>query len=903
MHVVDGEMCYYRSKAKNHAVEVKKVEDIMEVRVFVPPATAMVEEAAATAPVHGKEASTGKDASSMQGHGKNATVVGGHGKEASAASALADGHGKELSVVGKRIAGYSRDPSSGGPGLSRDSSSSSIGVHSQAKELSRSSIVGRARSATVTNRASVAARDGVDFEIVYKGGATIVHTTQSTEQRDLFIKELGRLRLENYDVCKRLSMTDASLEAEMRKSGRNADSEAGWFDDVKLAHVVDDGRLGKGEDRALIAVMGRSRITISFVESTWQSLKSDCAFVLDTGNIIYRWYGVNSSRMARAKAMDVAARIRKERSNRPKLQLVEDDDAPILLAFYELLHVDHHAMMSALPDLTDDDYKARTCPVKIYRVIPTAPRWSSRFFLIYEGHHPSKRLLENEAIVVVESYAEVFLWTGKGANAEARSMGLVLARHIALRMRERVEVSGQVFVQRVFHERETAVFREKFADYEGTLPISMRMADAKGNVAAAVKQKPIDPKILLTPLVVEHPAIDNGKGGRSQFFLVKDFAKEPVRQPVSGQFFRGESYIILYTFRPPGSGIDRSVSYFWQGSQSKITEKGTSAMMTVELCKETSGEVTQTRVVEGKGNLGTIIRLGISVDAEAEKYPMAFDVRMTFPGVCKAIETDVGELTFNSSHVSVIITRSVSYVWEGSFSNKAERDHAQLVVKKFSQHSVRVVSDGAADKEFDDTVKALGVKAAEETVKVKKRSIPRLFACASGTGMVTIEEVPQYIQEDLDPHIVMILDAGPQIFIWFGPTSKTNEKVIGMEAIVQYAGLREEKPAVVVTYAYQEPPEFTRCFQGWTRKKFPKDKTNLKVRVRPVDEVLKQYKVDTYPAEVLLSDRLPENVDVTKLEMYLSEEEFEYIFKMKKEDYSNMLSWKREKVKKDVGFF
>lgn len=54
---------------------------------------------------------------------------------------------------------------------------------------------------------------------------------------------------------------------------------------------------------------------------------------------------------------------------------------------------------------------------------------------------------------------------------------------------------------------------------------------------------------------------------------------------------------------------------------------------------------------------------------------------------------------------------------------------------------------------------------------------------------------------------------------------------------------------------------------------------------------------------VLTSKNLPEGVDVTKLEEYLSTEEFESLFKMTREEFKKLQPWRRDELKKKLNLF
>ncbi|KAJ1554420.1 Coronin-2B [Nowakowskiella sp. JEL0078] len=445
---------------------------------------------------------------------------------------------------------------------------------------------------------------------------TIRHVVYTKCEFDMWLKELNIVRMESFDLLGKLGInSDAIFLEEMGKAKTTA---GGGFTEVIVPGVinVDEKKLDRGEcPPILICVSGKVRITIFMVDLSFKALKIDCAFVLDTGSIVYHWNGEQSTRVCRAKAMDVATRIRKTRSNRPRVFLVDETEPEYMRKFFQHLGVmdPKHSIFISQPNTHENIFSI----LRIFKIIESQIR-RRRLKLCYEGIGPSKQILDSENVYVIQCPPnEIFIWIGKLSNISHRALANVVLNRSALEFRKDIVKRGieemesigrsQVLVQKVYENHETAVFREKFLDYEGSLPINMRATEIKGNIVTGLKQTPIDIQKLLSPLEPQIDDIENlfsedkGKDGKVSIFIVRDFEKYPVAKNLHGQFFSSESYILLYVFRPLGSGVDQCISYFWQGSHSSITQKGTSALITIELSKETSGDVMQVRVVEGKG--------------------------------------------------------------------------------------------------------------------------------------------------------------------------------------------------------------------------------------------------------------------------------------------------------------
>jgi len=55
--------------------------------------------------------------------------------------------------------------------------------------------------------------------------------------------------------------------------------------------------------------------------------------------------------------------------------------------------------------------------------------------------------------------------------------------------------------------------------------------------------------------------VDDGKG-RLEVWRIEDFEMAPVDESMYGQFFGGDSYVILYTYLK--NGKENYIIYFWQ---------------------------------------------------------------------------------------------------------------------------------------------------------------------------------------------------------------------------------------------------------------------------------------------------------------------------------------------------
>ena len=73
----------------------------------------------------------------------------------------------------------------------------------------------------------------------------------------------------------------------------------------------------------------------------------------------------------------------------------------------------------------------------------------------------------------------------------------------------------------------------------------------------------------------EEEPLDDGSG-KLEIWRIENFHPAPIDRNSYGQFFSGDSYLILYTYKI--NGKDAWVIYMWQGLQTSIDERAACAL-------------------------------------------------------------------------------------------------------------------------------------------------------------------------------------------------------------------------------------------------------------------------------------------------------------------------------------
>jgi hypothetical protein len=96
---------------------------------------------------------------------------------------------------------------------------------------------------------------------------------------------------------------------------------------------------------------------------------------------------------------------------------------------------------------------------------------------------------------------------------------------------------------------------------------------------------------LLSTLPAED--VGFGKGGKITIWRIENFAKAPFDEDLYGQFWGGDSYVVLYAYM--NGDQEEFAIYFWLGDTSSQDERGAAAIMAQELDDSMGGSPVQVR--------------------------------------------------------------------------------------------------------------------------------------------------------------------------------------------------------------------------------------------------------------------------------------------------------------------
>ena len=185
---------------------------------------------------------------------------------------------------------------------------------------------------------------------------------------------------------------------------------------------------------------------------------------------------------------------------------------------------------------------------------------------------------------------------------------------------------------------------------------------------------------------------------------------------------------------------------------------------------------------------------------------------------------------------------------------------------------------------------------------------------SNASGRLSVEEIADFVQEDLVQDDVMVLDTYEEIFVWIGGGAHIEEKKWALLTVKEYlktdpTGRSEGETTLLQINQGYEPPNFTAQFIGWNHDLWSQTKNILQVRAEinaensgiSVDESLANYG-KKYSYEELRNVAF-EGVDATRKEDFLKEEEFEKVFKMSRGEFSQLPIWKKLDAKRKLELY
>lgn len=334
-----------------------------------------------------------------------------------------------------------------------------------------------------------------------------------------------------------------------------------------------------------------------------------------------------------------------------------------------------------------------------------------------------------------------------------------------------------------------------------------------------------------------------GKNLGIQIWRIEKFKVVHWPKERYGEFFDGDSYILLRTYKEKDAPKIKWDLHFWLGKFTTQDEAGTAAYKTVELDDLLGTEPVQHREVMGHeselflGYFNNQIRLlSGGVDSGFKHVePAKYNPRLLWIKGKKKIRVTQVDLTrdsLNSGDVFVLDHGLKIYQFNGSKAGPMEKQKGAGITRALkeerkSQPQVIVVEETDTGADAEEFWKVLGgrgkIKTAEEggaddAAEKENAKVRRLMHLSDASGKMEFKMVSegnaikksQFISDD-----VMVFDAGHEVFVWVGKGASKEEKKqalgYGQSYLTQY-----NRPAYLPVTRVQEAGEsadFTQALQ------------------------------------------------------------------------------------------
>lgn len=297
---------------------------------------------------------------------------------------------------------------------------------------------------------------------------------------------------------------------------------------------------------------------------------------------------------------------------------------------------------------------------------------------------------------------------------------------------------------------------------------------------------------------------DNGDENEGELAVCRKFGINPWPKDRYGEFYSGDSYIILQTRKDDGTYSDGFIYdiYFWIGSESSQDEYGVAAYKSVELDDKLGSLPVQHREVQYyesdnfvgcfpqglrylDGGIDSGFRsVGVDSGSLDFKVPQRLYHVHKNNGVTKCTQVQASYDSLNHGDAFILDTGTVIYTWFGNSCSPFEKNKAAEVAHNLTiQRNGETIKDEDVDDDHEEFWTALGGKKdydiKEESdfqgYSDQERIESKMYILSDVDSILHIEECPLVVS-NLASDDVCLIDTGKTVFVWIGNGSSLREQ-------------------------------------------------------------------------------------------------------------------------------
>lgn len=257
-----------------------------------------------------------------------------------------------------------------------------------------------------------------------------------------------------------------------------------------------------------------------------------------------------------------------------------------------------------------------------------------------------------------------------------------------------------------------------------------------------------------------------------------------------GEFFSGDSYIILNTYKEPDQEELKFDVHFWIGKYSTQDEYATAAYKTVELDTLLDDRPIQHREVMDhessmfKGYFDTISIMKGGADTGfrrvlPEAYvPRLFHIEKGDDKKITSREKSLKRANLESDDVFIIDTGLIIYQYNGKTCSADEKFKGAAMANNMKEGRKSCKVEVIEEKSISQKHPALMVLKDGE-VKGKKplpQAKKEMFAVSDADGSLDLDEVDGYGRDKLKSGDVFVINTGSHVFCWIGSEASVDER-------------------------------------------------------------------------------------------------------------------------------